>query len=162
MKALGLRGDQIGIAMRDRTTQGELIEDTGTHAAEGAVSGAVGSGVLGGLIGFLVGIGALTIAGIGPVIAGGALASALGTAGAATAVGAEVGAATGGILGALVGMGVPEERARHFESRLREGGVIVTVAAYGRADEIRDVLERNGGDTGMHLGGSDLTSRRAA
>ncbi len=71
LKDAGFSGDQIGIAMRDRNVQGELIEDTGTHAAEGAVTGAVGGGILGGLAGLLIGIGALVIPGIGPVVAGG-------------------------------------------------------------------------------------------
>ena len=66
--------------MRDRTAQGELVEGTGTRAAEGATTGALG-GLLGGLIGFLLGIGALAIPGIGPVVAGGALATAFGLGG---------------------------------------------------------------------------------
>ena len=80
LKDAGFAGDQIGIAMRDRNAQGQLLEDTGTHAAEGAVTGAVGGGILGGLAGLLIGIGALVIPGIGPVVAGGALATAFGTA----------------------------------------------------------------------------------
>src|SRR5689334_19825235 len=78
LKDAGFTGDQIGVAMRDRNEQGALVDQTGTHVAAGAVSGVVGGGILGGVVGFLVGIGALAIPGIGPVVAGGALASALG------------------------------------------------------------------------------------
>ncbi len=66
LKAFGLRDDQIGVAMRERSAQGELIEEPGTKAVEGAVGGAVGGGLLGGVAGFLVGAGALVIPGIGP------------------------------------------------------------------------------------------------
>ena len=81
LKDAGFSPDQIGVAMRDRTAQGELVEETGTKAAQGATSGALGGGLLGGVVGFLVGIGALAIPGIGPVVAGGMLASALGMGG---------------------------------------------------------------------------------
>src|SRR5205823_4514682 len=37
LKAAGFTGDQIGIVMRDRNEQGEMVEQTGTHAAAGAV-----------------------------------------------------------------------------------------------------------------------------
>lgn len=140
LKSMGFTGDQIGVAMRDRSAQGELVEDTGSHAAEGAVSGAVGGGLLGGIVGFLAGVGALAIPGVGPVIAGGILAS--------TLTGAGIGAAVGGLAGALIGMGIPEEEAKHFEKGFREGNTLVTVNAGNRANEAVEVLERNGGDTG--------------
>jgi Heat induced stress protein YflT len=54
LKAAGFRPEDVGVAMRDRTAQGELIEDTGTKAAEGAATGALGGGALGALVGFLV------------------------------------------------------------------------------------------------------------
>ena len=162
LKAAGLSGDQIGVAMRDRNAQGQLVEETGTKAAEGAVSGAMGGGVLGGIVGLLVGLGALTIPGIGPVVAAGALASALGAAGATAVAGAGIGAATGGIIGALVGMGIPEERARYFESGFRTGGVIVTAYVAEGVERAREILARNGGDTAMHLGTIDTTTRRRA
>jgi len=53
LKAAGFRDQDIGVAMRDRSAQGELIEDTGTQAAEGATAGAVGGGVVGGAIGLV-------------------------------------------------------------------------------------------------------------
>jgi hypothetical protein len=153
LRDAGFTGDQIGVAMRDRTEQGRLIEDAGAGAAEGAVSGAVGGGLLGGVAGFLLGlITALAIPGIGPVVAGGALASALGAAGGTAVAGAGIGAAAGGLVGALSGMGIPEEEARHFETGFHSGDVLVTVNAGYRASEAVSILERNGGDTGASLG----------
>lgn len=153
----GLAGDQIGVAMRDRDAQGQLVEATGAKATQGAVTGAVSGGVLGGIAGLLVGAGALVIPGIGPVLAGGALASALGAAGATAVAGASVGATAGGIVGALIGVGVPEDQARHLEDNLRTGGVIVTVydAEGGRT---REILERNGGLTGANASATTGTA----
>jgi uncharacterized protein (TIGR02271 family) len=92
------------------------------------------------VIGLLAGVGALAIPGIGPIIAGGTLAS--------TLAGAGIGAAAGGLLGALVGLGVPEDDARHFDEGFQAGGVLVTVNAGSRADEARECLYGSGADLG--------------
>ena len=149
LKAAGFRPEDVGVAMRDRTAQGELVEETGTKAAEGAAAGVLGGGLLGGLVGLLVGVGALAIPGIGPVVAGGALASAFGLAGGTAVAGAGIGAAAGGLVGALVGMGIPEEEAKHFEAGFRAGRTLVTVeAGPERAGEAADLLRAYGGDIG--------------
>ena len=148
LKAAGIKGDQVGVAMRDRDARGEVVEHTGTKATEGAVSGAVGGGVLGGLAGFLVGVGALLIPGIGPVASAGILASVLGTAAGTAVAGAGVGAVVGGVAGALVGLGIPETEAKYFDEGFRKGGMLVTVKAPGRGAEAAEILERNGGDLG--------------
>jgi hypothetical protein len=140
LTAAGFLEHQIGIAMRDHDQQQAITESTGTQAAEVAKTGAVGGGVLGGVVGLLAGVGALVIPGIGPVIAGGALASML--------AGAGIGAAAGGLLGALVGMGIPEEDAKHFEQGFQRGGILVTVDAGARSTVAREVLAKSGADVG--------------
>ncbi|MFL5548501.1 MAG: YsnF/AvaK domain-containing protein [Gemmatimonadales bacterium] len=140
LKERGFAENQIGVAIKDRSKQEDLIEGTGTQAAEGAATGAIGGGVLGGVIGLLAGVGALAIPGVGPIIAGGTLAS--------TLAGAGIGAAAGGLLGALVGMGVPEEDAKHFDQGFRAGGTLVTVSAGNRAEEARTCLYESGADLG--------------
>src|SRR2546423_12210138 len=86
LKADGFDAEDISILAPDRGHAERVAEETGTHAGGGAATGAVLGGVLGGLGGWLVGIGALAIPGIGPVIAAGAFATALG--GAALGAGA--------------------------------------------------------------------------
>jgi uncharacterized protein (TIGR02271 family) len=140
LKDEGFSENQIGVAMRDRDRQQQLVDDTGTQVAEGAAAGAHGGGILGGVLGLLAGVGALAIPGVGPIIAGGTLAS--------TLAGAGIGAAAGGLLGALVGMGVPEEDARHFDEGFKSGGTLVTVDAGSRADEARACLYESGADLG--------------
>jgi uncharacterized protein (TIGR02271 family) len=140
LTAAGFNERQIGVAIRDREQQQALTESTGTQAAEDATKGAVGGGVVGGVVGLLAGVGALAIPGIGPIIAGGALAS--------TLAGAGIGAAAGGLIGALVGMGIPEEDARHFEQGFQQGGVLVTVEAGDRANLARQALSEGGADLG--------------
>jgi hypothetical protein len=137
LKRAGFTNEQIGVAMRDRGEQRELAEGSETEVAAGAATGAISGGIVGGLIGLL---GSLLIPGIGPVVAGGVLAS--------TLVGAGAGAATGGIIGALVGMGLSEEEAAHFDTRFREGGILVTVNAGDRTDQALDILQGHGADLG--------------
>jgi CBS domain-containing protein len=156
LKEAGFKGDQIGIVMRDpsgggRVTERRETDRHGSHATSGAMTGVVGGGLLGGLAGYLLAIGALTIPGIGPVLAGGAIAEALGLGviGTTAAVGAGIGAAAGGLVGALVGMGIPEEEARYFEKGLGTEEVLVTVKAGDRVMEALAILETNDADTGL-------------
>jgi hypothetical protein len=155
LKDAGFTGDQMGVAMRDRTAQGVLIEEA--QVAEGATAGALGGGLLGGLTGFLIGIGALAIPGFGPVVAGGVLASAFGIAGGTALAGAGIGAAAGGVVGALMGVGIPEPEARHFEAGFRAGRVLVTVDAGARVLEAMAILDRYGADTGPATGPGAMT-----
>lgn len=124
----GFDRDQISLMANDTT--GEYRRNIGVQtespAAEGAGVGAGIGAVLGGLGGLLVGLGALTIPGIGPVIAAGPLAAALsGLAGAGA--GAVAGGVTGGIIGGLTDLGVPEENAQYYAEGIRRGGTLVSV-----------------------------------
>lgn len=97
--------------------------------SEGVATG----GVLGGLAGLLAGVGALAIPGIGPIIAAGPIAGAL------------TGAVTGGVAGGLIDWGIPEERGRHYESRLREGHILALIRAdERRVDRAARILRENG------------------
>jgi hypothetical protein len=123
----GIDESRIGVAMLDRDGQLDLAEDTTGR-------------ILGGAVGLLAGVGVLAIPGVGPIIAGGALAS--------TLAGAGIGAAAGALIGALVTMGVPEDDARYFETGLRQGSVLVTATAGSRGAEAREILRVSGADLG--------------
>ena len=140
LKDAGFNEDQLGVALRDRSEQKELMERTETKAAEGASAGAVTGGVVGGTVGLLGGLGALMVPGLGPIFAAGWLAS--------TLTGAGVGAAAGGLIGGLIGMGIPEEDARHFETGFKAGGTLVTVRAGARASEVESILHEFQADLG--------------
>ena len=148
LEAHGYSRDKISVALRDAGEQRDFAKDTGTQSATGAGAGATTGALLGGLGGLLVGIGALAIPGIGPVLAIGPLAGAIGAVGTAvgtTAAGAGVGAAGGGLIGALVGAGVPETEARAYEAGVKRGGVLVGIEVVeGRASEARSILREAG------------------
>jgi hypothetical protein len=140
LREAGFTDRDIGLAARSRETQDRLTEETGTKTAEAGAAGAVGGGVLGGVVGLLAGVGAIVIPGIGPIIAGGVLAS--------TLAGAGMGAVAGGIGGALIGLGVKETEARHFEEGFQSGGILLTVEAGQRAAEARTIMAYHGADLG--------------
>ncbi len=118
--------------------------DGDTEAAEGAATGAVSGGVFGGVLGLLVGVGALAIPGIGPVLAAGPLAAALGSAGAGALIGAGTGAAAGGLLGGLLGAGIPEDDAEYFSEGVRRGGTLVVVRAPDDTAQLAsDIMNRH-------------------
>ncbi|UBF29019.1 general stress protein [Kovacikia minuta CCNUW1] len=85
----------------DRLAEGTKRAAHDTQADEGAKTGAVAGGTLGGLTGLLVGLGVAAIPGIGPIMLGGAAATALAT----TLAGGAIGAAAGGLVGGLVRLG---------------------------------------------------------
>jgi len=100
-----------------------VSKSTDGKVGGGAKAGATAGVVTGGLIGLLGSVGALAIPGVGPVMAGGALATLL----ADTAVGGAIGAAAGGLVGGLVGLGVPEDKAKVYSDRVSRGEYLVFV-----------------------------------
>jgi uncharacterized protein (TIGR02271 family) len=142
--------DSISILSPDKQTTESMAEETGTHAGSGAATGAVTGGILGGLGGWLVGIGALAIPGVGPFIAAGAFATAIG--------GAAIGAGVGAIAGALLGMGVPKEEAEYYEGEVKSGRTLVTVRADGRYDEAQRILRQHRAYDIESRGGSVATA----
>jgi uncharacterized membrane protein len=45
----------------------------------------------------------------------------------AALAGMGVGGTVGGITGALIGWGIPEHKAKHYEVRVKEGGILLSV-----------------------------------
>jgi len=108
-----------------------------TLSDERTGSAVVGVG-LGGTAGLLAGIAALAVPGIGPILAAGPLAAALG--------GMLAGGAAGGIIGVLATEGVPEEYARQYAASIEQGHTLVSVRTDALArDAVERVLVAHGG-----------------
>ena len=81
---------------------------------------------LGAIVGALAALGtSVALPGLGLIVAG-PLAAGL--------AGAGAGGLTGGLLGALVGSGVPEERAKVYETGVKEGGIVMGVTPRNEED----------------------------
>jgi hypothetical protein len=135
LREKGFKDEQIGYAWRD--DKGKTHQE-GNKSAEMAASGAGTGVVLGGIIGAGA---ALLIPGIGPVVSGGLLATAL--AGAAT--GAVAGGVAGGVSGALVGLGIPDVEAKYYDEQFKKGGTLMTVRAEDRYNDASDIVRRRRG-----------------
>jgi len=114
--------EEISILAADK---GKTGGDTGEYRRDtggGSVASGVSAGsVLGGLAGLAMGAGALVIPGVGPIVAAGPIAGLLS------------GAATGGIAGGLIDWGIPAERGKYYEGKVKEGKILASV----RTDETK-------------------------
>src|SRR3989440_12664588 len=117
----GYTRDEISVLMSDATRSKEFAVQTRTHAADGAgIGGAVG-GTIGAVLAAIVAVGtSIAIPGLGLVVAG-PIAAAL--------AGAGAGGATGGLIGLLIGTGIPEHRAKVYDTEVRGGGILLGVEA---------------------------------
>ena len=136
LRRAGFREDEIGVVAQDEqgTPGGKTAEDRGSHTGTGAATGAIAGAGVGAL--WALGIVTIGLPAVGPVIAGGILASVLASA-AGTAV-------AGGIVGALVGLGIPEEQAQTYESEFRAGRTIVTVQTADNYRDAENILHNHG------------------
>src|SRR6185295_2840145 len=136
----GYTRDDINVLMSDATRSKEFALQARTHAADGAgVGGAVG-GVVGAVLAAIVAVGStIILPGLNLVI---------GEPFAAALAGAGVGAAPGSVIGALIGAGIPEYRAKVYESGILGGGILLGVEAKSdeEADKLEELLEALGGE----------------
>lgn len=136
----GYTSDDINVLMSDDTRQkyfGDVTPGTelsgGTKAAEGFGKGSAIGGGIGATLGAIFAIGtSIVVPGLGLVVAG-PIAAAL--------AGLGAGGATGGLIGALIGAGIPEERAKVYESGIKSGGIVIGTRA--RDDKHAADLERD-------------------
>lgn len=136
----GFTRDDISVLMSDATRSKEFALQTRSHAADGlGIGGAVG-GAVGAVLAAIAAVGTtLFLPGINLVIAG-PIAAAL--------AGAGAGGATGGLIGALIGAGIPEYRAKVYESGLRGGGILIGVEARSEeeVERLEELLEELGAE----------------
>lgn len=112
--------DETTATTNERSAETGITTTTGDDAAAGAAKGAgIGLGV-----GAIAAIVSVLVPGVGLVIGGGALATALAGAAATTAAGA----IAGGVTGYLKDQGVPDEYATKFSEVYSRGGAILTIS----------------------------------
>lgn len=127
LKAAGFADKDISVLFADKKDSSEFAKERHTSTpdttkgAEGTATGVGAGGVVGGTLGLLAGIGSLVIPGVGPFLAVGPIMATIG--------GAAVGATVGGIAGGLIGLGIPEINARHYETKVKDGYILISVHA---------------------------------
>ncbi len=141
LKQLDYTDDISLVAQREGESEPDthqIKEDT----ADGAVAGAAVGGVTGVLAGIIAALTTVTVPGLGALAIGGPLLASWGIAGGA------LGALTGGLVGALVDLGVPEETAKMYVDRIRQGEVLVAVhAEHEKESEVQSKLNAYGAES---------------
>ncbi len=130
----GYDKDEVNLVMSDATRQKHFQEnpitynEMGNKAADGAgIGGAIG-GTIGAIAAVVATVGTtLAIPGLGIVFYGPAVAA---------LAGLGAGGLTGGVVGALIGLGIPEERVKHYQSGIDEGGILLGVKPKSEEDAV--------------------------
>jgi len=125
----GYSNQEINVMMSDMTRDKYYRNgktELGNKALEGAGAGGAIGGTIGAIVGGIAAIGTnVVLPGLGLIVAGPI---------AAAIAGAGAGGFAGGLIGALIGWGIPEERAKVYESGIREGGTVLGVTPRWRED----------------------------
>ncbi len=120
----GYTKDDVNLLMSDDTRKKHFSAEhhkteLGNKAMEGLGAGSAIGGTIGAIAGVVAALGtSIVLPGLGLVIAGPI---------AAGLAGAGAGGITGGLIGALIGWGIPEERAKRYESGLKSGKIVMGV-----------------------------------
>lgn len=120
----------INVVMSDDTRKRYFSDDRhintelGRKVAEGGELGGPMGGTIGTIIPAIIAVGVVALPGLGLILAG-PVAVALAAAGAA--------GLTFGLIGALSDWGIPEERAKQYETGIHDGGILMGVRP--RSDE---------------------------
>ncbi len=123
----GYKHDDVNLLMSDDTRKKHFDDnstiaantDLGSKAMEGAGVGSAIGGTLVGIAAAIAAIGTTAVFPVAGLVMAGPLLAGL--------AGAGAGGATGGIIGALIGAGIPEERAKLYETDINNGGIVMGV-----------------------------------
>jgi len=155
LKNANFTTDDISLLMPDRFGAEELGYEKHSKAPEGMTTGLSTGAILGGALGYLAGIGALSIPGLGPLIAAGPLVAAMG--------GLMVGGALGGVSGGLIGLGIPEYEAKKYERKIRSGSTLIAVhVETAKEAKLAEDVFRLVGGTDIHRTGEESLKKKSA
>ncbi|HEV8634141.1 MAG TPA: low temperature-induced protein [Chloroflexota bacterium] len=136
LRARGFAGGDVSVLMPTPEEREAAAGGTGAAPEQRVAASAALGGMIGAFAGWLVGLAALSVPGLGPLLAAGTFATAM--------AGAGVGVGIGAFVGALADMGVPPGEAEWFEREVRAGNTLVSVRAGERRAEALEVLNRHG------------------
>lgn len=152
----GWRGGSIRGQVADREGDATAYDEVDDHDIEGAAKSGIstttpadaGAGAAKGAgiglgVGILAGLASLAVPGVGLVVGGGALASAIGLAAGTTAAGA----VAGGVTGYLKDQGVDEHTASRLNETVNGGGTVLAVTVPSNnvdASQAQSILQKYG------------------
>lgn len=140
LKTARFPDDAISALLADPKMNWPFTNGKRQQASETPIAGASTGTVLGDTCGWIAGIGALTIPGVGLFIAAGPIIAAMS--------GASTGKALGGVCDGLIGMGIPETKAKGYESKILKGEILLSVhtETRGDMDRAKDIFDDSRAD----------------
>ncbi|HTI14373.1 MAG TPA: hypothetical protein VL461_07360 [Dictyobacter sp.] len=129
----GFPAEKIGVMAHHLNMRPQVKAPAEKVSLPGTVVGIVGGGIFGGGVGAFV---ASILPGLGIVLAGGSLASALG--------GMAIGIVAGGFAGSLLNTEVSEQEVYYYQDQQRHGRVIISVNVPARFAEASAILREHG------------------
>lgn len=128
LRQQGFSNEEINIISK-KQSQDDDTDVVDDDIMDGTLTG----GTIGGIGGLLLGAGALMIPGIGPILAVGPIAAAVG------------GAIAGGITGGLIDWGIPSEDSKRYEQEVVHGSILAIIRTDARkTDSVAQILRQNG------------------
>jgi hypothetical protein len=126
LRQQGFSKEEINIISKKQSHQDSNEDD---DILDGTLTGSA----IGGIGGLILGAGALVIPGIGPIIAAGPIAAAVG------------GAIAGGITGGLIDWGIPADESQHYEQEVIDGSILAIIRTNaGKVNSVAQILRQNG------------------
>lgn len=117
---------------KNETSEGGL-GSIGNYSDQNLADGALTGSTLGGLAGLALGASALLVSPVGPFLAAGPLSGLL------------AGAIGGGLTGGLIDYGIPEEKSREYESKVKSGQQMVIMEVdEEQIDKASEILKNSG------------------
>lgn len=140
LKTAGFRNTDLSVLFPHKADTKDFASEKKTTSPEDALRGAGAGAIIGGALGWIASIGILAIPGVGPFIVAGPIMAAL--------AGAGVGGAVGGIGWALINMGIPENKAKNYEVRVKKGEILLSVHCdnWDWTEKARDILKTSGAE----------------
>ena len=128
LRKQGFTTEEINIVSKKQKNQ----DQDGTYDDD-ITDGTLTGGTLGGIGGLLMGAGALMIPGLGPILAAGPIAAAVG------------GAIAGGIAGGLIDWGIPAEASQRYEQEVAHGSILAIIRTdSAKVNSAAQILRQNG------------------
>ncbi len=137
LERMGISSEAISIIAGNEENRHREYLEKSKHASRSAGAAAASGASFGGGVGIVASLVALAIPGVGPIIAGGGIATVL--------TGLGIGAAGGGLISAFHNMAISHEQAPLYEEAVRRGALLLVVQVDdSREIEVADLMVANG------------------
>ncbi len=137
LEGIGIPEDALSIVAGNESDRHKEYLEKAKKASESTTAAAASGASFGGGMGIVVSLVALAIPGVGPFIAGGAMATVL--------AGLGIGAASGGLISAFHHMGISHEEAPLYEEAVRRGAIMLIAKVDDAVEpQVADLMRRGG------------------